>query len=63
MATVKQEKATKYLTITRVLDAPRELVWEAWTDPERMKRWWGPKAYTTPVAEIDLRVGASPSVA
>jgi len=34
------------LTLTRVLDAPRELVWRAWTDPARMARWWGPKAST-----------------
>ncbi len=45
------------VVITRVFDAPRELVWKAWTDPERMKRWWGPKGFTTPVVKIDLRVG------
>jgi uncharacterized protein YndB with AHSA1/START domain len=45
------------LVITRTFDAPRELVWKAWTDPERIKRWWGPKAFTAPVAQIDLRVG------
>jgi uncharacterized protein YndB with AHSA1/START domain len=45
------------LVISRVFDAPRELVWKAWTDPERVKRWWGPKGYTSPVCKIDLRVG------
>jgi uncharacterized protein YndB with AHSA1/START domain len=45
------------VTITRVFDAPRELVWKAWTDPEIFKRWWGPKTFTAPVAKIDLRVG------
>jgi len=45
------------LVITRVFDEPRELVWKAWTDPERMKRWWGPKNFTAPVCKIDLRVG------
>jgi len=45
------------IVITRIFDAPRELVWEAWTDPEHFKRWWGPKDYTTPFCEIDLRVG------
>ncbi len=45
------------LTITRVLDAPRSLVFQAWTQPERVKRWWGPKTFTTPVGEIDLRPG------
>ncbi|MFB3889630.1 MAG: SRPBCC domain-containing protein [Candidatus Bathyarchaeia archaeon] len=43
--------------ITRVFDAPRRLVWKAWTDPETMKRWWGPKNFTAPIVEIDLRVG------
>lgn len=45
------------LTITRVFDAPRELVWKAWTDPRYFVRWWGPKYFTTPFCEIDLRVG------
>jgi uncharacterized protein YndB with AHSA1/START domain len=47
------------LVIERVFNAPRELVWKAWTDPEQVKKWWGPKDFTTPVpvAEIDFRVG------
>lgn len=45
------------LVITRVFDAPRELVWKAWTDPERMMQWWGPKGFTSPACKIDLRVG------
>ena len=45
------------LMITRTFDAPRELVWKAWTDPERVKRWWGPKGFTAPFCKIDLRVG------
>ncbi len=47
------------LVIERIFDAPRELVWKAWTEPERMMRWWGPKGYTTPVCKIDFRVGGS----
>ena len=43
--------------ITRVFDAPRELVFRSWTEPERLKRWWGPKGFTTPFCEIDLRPG------
>jgi uncharacterized protein YndB with AHSA1/START domain len=43
--------------ITRVFDAPRELVWRAWTDPEQIVRWWGPKGFTSPAAKVDLRVG------
>jgi len=45
------------LVIERVFDAPRELVWKAWTDPEHLMRWWGPKDFTSPAAEIDFRVG------
>lgn len=45
------------LFIMRTFDAPRELVWKAWTEPERVKRWWGPKEFTAPFCKIDLRVG------
>jgi uncharacterized protein YndB with AHSA1/START domain len=45
------------LVIERIFDAPRELVWKAWTEPERLMRWWGPTGYSCPVAKIDLRVG------
>jgi uncharacterized protein YndB with AHSA1/START domain len=41
--------------ITRVFDAPRDLVFKAWTDCERLMRWWGPKGFTTPLCKIDLR--------
>ena len=45
------------LVIERIFDAPRELVWKAWTEPERVMRWWGPKEFTSPAAQIDFRVG------
>ena len=45
------------MVITRVFDAPRELVWKAWTDPKYVMRWWGPKGFTAPVCRIDFRVG------
>jgi len=47
------------LVITRIFDAPRELVWKAWTEPERVKRWWGPQGFTAPFCRIDLRVGGT----
>ncbi|KAB2940485.1 MAG: hypothetical protein MPEBLZ_02976 [Candidatus Methanoperedens nitroreducens] len=50
-------KHTEELVITRIFDAPRELVWKAWKDPELMKRWWGPKNFTAPVIKIDFRIG------
>jgi uncharacterized protein YndB with AHSA1/START domain len=49
--------AEQDLVITRIFDAPRDLVWKAWTEPERVKQWWGPRDFTCPVAKIDLRVG------
>ena len=51
------ENKASDLVITRTLDAPRAAVWGAWTEPERMKRWWGPKGFTAPVVKIELRVG------
>ncbi len=45
------------LVIVREFDAPRELVWRAWTEPEHFMRWWGPKDFTAPVATIDFKVG------
>lgn len=47
------------LLITRLFDAPRELVWKAWTEPERLMQWWGPRNYTAPVARLDFRVGGT----
>lgn len=51
------ETKKRELVITRVLDAPRETVWQNWTEPEQMKLWWGPKDFTAPFIKIDLRVG------
>jgi len=45
------------LTITRIFDVPRKLVWKAWTDPQQMRKWWGPKDYASPSCKIDLRIG------
>jgi uncharacterized protein YndB with AHSA1/START domain len=45
------------LVVTRILDAPLELVWKAWTKPEQVMRWWGPAYYTSPFCKLDLRVG------
>ena len=45
------------IEVSRVFNAPVELVWKVWTDPELVKRWWGPKHFTSPVAIIDFREG------
>jgi uncharacterized protein YndB with AHSA1/START domain len=52
------EKMQELIT-TRVFDAPREVVFQAWTDPERLKCWWGPKGFTNPVCEVDARQGGA----
>jgi uncharacterized protein YndB with AHSA1/START domain len=68
LATANRGGATKHTTfttptdrevvITRVVDAPRRLVWEAWTNPEHLPHWMlGPSGWTMPVCEIDLRPG------
>jgi uncharacterized protein YndB with AHSA1/START domain len=54
-----QETAARELTVTRVLDAPRELVFRAWTDPEHAARWWGPQGFTTISCEMDVRSGGA----
>lgn len=45
------------LIIKRTFRAPRAEVWQAWTAPESLMRWWGPKGFTAPVCKVDLRVG------
>lgn len=45
------------VVVTRIFDAPAELVWQAWTDPARFRAWYGPRGFTAPVARIDLRLG------
>ena len=49
----------KYITVTRLFNAPVELVWKIWTDPELVKRWWGPDMFICPSAKIDFRVGGT----
>ncbi len=51
--------AERTIVIERELDAPRELVWRVWTDPDEVTRWWGPEGFTTPreTIEFDLRPG------
>ena len=56
-ATMSPKAATYELHITRVFDAPRELVWKVWTDPEHMKHWCGPRQFTANHIENDPRPG------
>lgn len=45
------------LVVERIFDATVEKVWSAWTEPEHLKKWWGPKGFTTPECRLDLREG------
>ncbi len=45
------------IVFSRLLKAPRAKVWSAWTDPEVIKKWWGPEYFSCPSAKVDLRVG------
>lgn len=56
MANPKTSPATT-LRVARSFAAPREKVFRAWTDPEELKKWFGPVGYSTLIAEVDLRVG------
>src|SRR2546426_6169783 len=47
--------ADREIITTRVLDAPRELVWKAWTDPKHVAEWWGPNGFTNTIQEMDVR--------
>jgi uncharacterized protein YndB with AHSA1/START domain len=49
----------KDFIVSRVFDAPRDRLWQCFTDPERMKHWWGPKGFTVIAPKMDLRVGGT----
>ena len=51
--------ADRELVLSRLINAPREKAYRAWTDPELLKQWFAPKPYTTPIVEIDVRPGGS----
>jgi uncharacterized protein YndB with AHSA1/START domain len=51
--------ADRELVVTRVIDAPRPMVFKAWTDPEQIAHWWGPKGFVTVDYEMDIRPGGA----
>jgi uncharacterized protein YndB with AHSA1/START domain len=61
MPNAEQTKTRPERTVelTRILDAPRTLVWQAWTDPKHMAKWFGPRQFTIPECELDARVGGA----
>jgi len=55
--TTQDQGKLEEIVITREFDAPRQRVWQAWTDPEMVKLWWGPEGFSAPSVKIDLKVG------
>lgn len=51
------DTSNREMIITRTMNAPRERVWAAFTDPEHLKHWWGPNGFTNTIYEFDLRPG------
>ena len=54
---VDLDRDPRAIIATRVYDAPRELVWEVWTDPKHLSQWWGPDGFSTTTSSFDMRVG------
>jgi uncharacterized protein YndB with AHSA1/START domain len=57
MVTDTIKTSDRELVISRVLNAPRQLVWEVWTNPEHIKHWWGPNGFTNTIFEMDVKPG------
>ncbi len=57
--TITKEDA---IVIERTFDAPKDLIWQMWTDPEHFKKWYGPNGFIVPVADMDLRVGGQRTI-
>jgi uncharacterized protein YndB with AHSA1/START domain len=57
MTIENQNSSDREIVISRTLEAPRELVWDAMTQPDQVVKWWGPRGFTTTVEEMDVRVG------
>ena len=53
------DSAPREVEFTRVFDAPRDLVFKAWTDPKHVAKWWGPRGFTNPRCELDARAGGA----
>ncbi|HEY6831269.1 MAG TPA: SRPBCC domain-containing protein [Pseudolabrys sp.] len=57
--TAAADSQSKDFVISRILHAPRDLVWKVFTDPERMRQWWGPKGFKVIASKMDLRPGGT----
>ena len=57
MANPSEDKSNREIVITRIYDASRERVWEAWTNPQQIVKWWGPNGFTNTLYEMDVKPG------
>ena len=57
MPTLTKSAVSRELSISRLLNAPRELVWKVWTEPEHIKHWWGPDGFRSTIFKMDVRPG------
>ncbi len=57
MVEVQESTAEREIVISRLFDAPRKMVWEAWTDPKQVALWWGPNGFSTTIEQMDVRPG------
>ncbi|HEX7847812.1 MAG TPA: SRPBCC family protein [Chitinophagaceae bacterium] len=57
MSTKKENPPGRELSISRLFHAPRELVWEVWTNPEHIKHWWGPEGFTNTITTMNVAPG------
>jgi uncharacterized protein YndB with AHSA1/START domain len=55
MENIKNDTSDRELRISRLLDAPVELVWEVWTKPEHLAQWWGPNGFTNTISRMEVR--------
>jgi uncharacterized protein YndB with AHSA1/START domain len=55
----RSDVTTTDLVVRRLIDAPIEAVWKAWSDPDLIRQWWGPVGFTCPVANVDFREGGT----
>jgi len=60
-ATSSSKSTDKEIVITREFEAPRQLVWDVWTQPKHVEKWFGPKGFTTRVDKLDFKVGGESS--
>ncbi|MGN6569752.1 MAG: SRPBCC domain-containing protein, partial [Flavipsychrobacter sp.] len=57
MENQKSSTVNREIRLTRTLNAPVDLVWEAWTNPEHVANWWGPNGFTNTISKMDMQAG------